>query len=49
VANHQIFHDAFNRCYFWIRTFTDQLTSGSEGQNEKEKLQASLDQIEVSF
>jgi len=47
VASHQTFQDVYNKCCVWIRTFTDKLASCCEGQNEKEKLQANIDQIEV--
>jgi len=47
VASHQTFQDVYNKCCVWIRTFTDKLASCCEGHNEKEKLQANIDQIEV--
>jgi len=49
VASHQTFQDAYNKCCIWIRTLTDKLTSCSQGQNEKEKLEANISQIRVIF
>jgi len=49
VASHQTLQDAYNKCCVWIRTFSDKLASCSEGQSEKEKLQANIDRIKVIF
>jgi len=47
VASHQAFQDAYNKCCVWIREATDKLATCSEGQNEREKLQANIDKIKV--
>jgi len=49
VESHQTFQDVYNKCYAWIRMMNDKLASCSEGQSDKDKLQANIDQIKVIF
>jgi len=49
MASHQTFQDAYNKCCIWVRTCTDKLASCSDGQNDKEMLQANIGQIKVIF
>jgi len=47
VMVHQTFQDAYDKCCVWIRTMTDKLALHFEGQKEKEKLQADINEIKV--